>query len=122
MSTASTASLVNTYWKLADMNGKAVTTPADAKEVHIVLTQEGEEKRLKGFAGCNNIGGSFTSSGNQIKFTTISTRMMCAERMDVEDYLLNALSVSNQYKIKGETLELYQDSTLMARFESVYFK
>jgi heat shock protein HslJ len=122
MNTASTATLENTYWKLAEMNGKPIVTPADAKEVHIILTNEGENKRVKGHAGCNSLGGSYTLSGNEIKFITITTKMMCVDRMDVEDFLLNALSVANRYKITGETLELFQGDTLVARFQSVYLK
>lgn len=122
MSSASTATLENTYWKLAEMNGKPLTTPADAKEVHIVLTNEGDSKRIKGYAGCNSLGGSYTLSGNEIKFIAITTKMMCVDRMDVEDYLLKALSSANRYKIIGETLELYQGDALVARFQSVYLK
>lgn len=117
----STATLQNTYWKLAEMNGMPVITPPGAKEVHFILTSEGG---IKGFAGCNSLGGSFTrdSDSNKIKFTTITTRMMCSERMDIENYLTSVLSNTDSYKINGEILELYQDNTFLAKFESVYLK
>jgi len=45
-----TATLENTYWKLAEMNGQPVITPADAREVHMILGPVETEKRIKGFA------------------------------------------------------------------------
>jgi heat shock protein HslJ len=87
----STANLENTYWKLSEMNGKPVVTPEDSREVHIVLTKEGTETRLKGFAGCNNMGGSYSLSGNTIKFTVISTKMLCPDSMETENFLFSVL-------------------------------
>ncbi len=55
----STASLENTYWRLDEMNGESFVPPTDAKEAHIILTTVNTEKRVKGFAGCNNMGGGF---------------------------------------------------------------
>lgn len=120
--TTSTAHLENTYWKLSEMNGMPVVTPADAKEVYFIMTAEGADKRIKGFAGCNSLGGSYTLDGNKIKFTTITTRMMCHDRMDIENYLVQVLSNADSYKITGETLELYRGNTFLAKFDSVYLK
>lgn len=118
--TGSVARLENTYWKLSEMNGMPVITPADAKEVHIVLASADGEKQLRGFGGCNGIGGNYTTDGNKIKFTTISTRMFCESRMDVENFLTKVLQQADGYKISGETLELYEGNVFLTRFESVY--
>jgi heat shock protein HslJ len=118
----STATLENTYWRLAEMNGKPIVTPADSKEVHMILTSTGNEKRVKGFAGCNSMGGGFTLDGNKIHFTTISTKMFCQDRMEVEDFFFKVLSNADTYKINGEELYLYQGETKIASFKSVYFK
>ncbi len=118
----STATLENTYWKLSEMNGKPLVTPADTKEVHMILTSIDNEKRVKGFAGCNNMGGNFTLEGNKIHFTIFSTKMFCQERMDVEDFFTKALSKAEAYIIKGEELSLYQGETKLITFQSVYFK
>ena len=116
----STASLENTYWKLVAMNGRPVVTPENAREVHIVLAKDGDKRMLKGFAGCNGIGGDYTVDGNKIGFTAISTKMFCNDRMDVENFLLDVLTKADGYKIKGETLELYQGGSLLTTFQSVY--
>ena len=119
----STATLENTYWKLLKVNSKPLVTPADAREVHMILTREGSDTRLKGFAGCNNMGGSYTVNGDAIKFTVISTKMMCSpDRMAPENFLFSVLNSADHFKIKGERLELYQGDKLLTVFESVYLK
>lgn len=118
----STATLENTYWKLSEMNGKPLVTTTDAKEVHMILTSTDNEKRVKGFAGCNSMGGNFTLEGNKIHFTIFSTKMFCQERMDVEDFFTKALSKAETYIIKGEELSLHQGEIKLITFESVYFK
>jgi heat shock protein HslJ len=117
-----TATLENTYWKLAEMNGQPVITPADAREVHMILGPVETEKRIKGFAGCNTIGGSYSTEGSKIKFVTLSTKMFCQDTQEIENFFLKVLSQADSYKINGQTLELYQGSTLLAPFTAVYLK
>lgn len=119
--TAAQATLLNTYWKLSEINGNPVITPENSKEVHIILTREGDESRLKGFAGCNTLGGTYLLEKEKLSFTPITTKMMCdADRMKVEDYLLNALNTANGYSIEGENMELLIGDTSIADFKAVY--
>lgn len=121
-SLAATASLENTYWKLSEMNGMPVVTPADSKEVHFILTKTDNQNQLKGFAGCNTLAGSYKTDGQSISFTAITTRMFCEGRMEVENYLTKTLSEATSYQINGNVLELYQNETFLAKFEAVYLK
>ncbi|HTF20590.1 MAG TPA: META domain-containing protein [Chryseolinea sp.] len=121
--TSSTATLLNTYWRLAEMNGEPVQTATGVREVHIILSRDDQENRLKGFAGCNNIGGSFKQDGQKITFSAFSTKMMCEpNQMKVEDFLLQALTATDNYVVKGETLDLLEGNTVLASFASVYLK
>lgn len=117
-----TATLENTYWKLAEMNGQPVITPTDAREVHMILGPTETAKQIKGFAGCNTIGGSYSTEGSKIKFVTLSTKMFCQDTQEIENFFLKVLSQADSYKINGQTLELYQGSTLLAPFTAVYLK
>ncbi|HPM32147.1 MAG TPA: META domain-containing protein, partial [Chryseolinea sp.] len=99
-----------------------VLTPADSKEIHIILTTVDSEQRLKGFAGCNAIGGNFRTNGNEIHFTVISTKMFCHNRMEIENYLTSALSKAQTYSIEGEALSLYQGKEKLITLQAVYFK
>ncbi len=57
----STAQLENTYWKLMTLGGESMESPEGAREIHIVLHSEGN--RVAGFAGCNQMMGSYTLTG-----------------------------------------------------------
>ncbi len=94
-------------------------TPENAKEVHIKFASS--ENRLQGFAGCNGLGGSYLLTGeNNIKINAITTKMFC-DRMEVENFLTNAISKADNYRIDGEKLSLFEGKKLLATFDSVYF-
>lgn len=116
---AAIASLTNTYWKLLKVKDSALITPENSREVHIKFAAS--ENRLQGYAGCNGLGGDYTlGPDNGIKISVITTKMYC-DRMDTENFLTNALTTADKYRIKGERLFLYAGKKLLAEFESVYF-
>jgi len=122
VSTTPIASLENTYWKLSEINGMPVVTPTDSREVHFILTKTDNQNQIKGFAGCNTLAGSYKTDGQSITFSTITTRMFCEGKMEVENYLTKTLSEATSYKLNGNVLELYQGETFLAKFEAVYLK
>jgi heat shock protein HslJ len=114
------STLENTHWRLSEMNGNPIITLEGSRDVHFMMTSGQGQKSVSGFAGCNNIGGSYTLSGNKVKFTIASTKMMCPqEQMAVEDFLLNALSSAKSYKIEGDALELFDGETSLASFKAI---
>lgn len=114
--------LENTYWKLTEINLKTVTTPADKREVHIILQDDGQEKRLKGFAGCNSVMGSYFSDDKSISFQAGSTKMYCEGSMEIENQFFDTLQKADNYKIIGKNLSLFQKDELLAKFEAVHLK
>jgi heat shock protein HslJ len=107
----------NTYWRLVELNGRRITTSPNRPEAHIQL--DSRRKRLQGNGGCNIITGGYELNGERISFTKIiSTRMACLNGMDTEREFLKALESSNNWKLAGETLELYGNDQLLARFEA----
>lgn len=111
--------LENTQWKLSEMNGNPIITPAGAKAVYFSLTTENGGKKIKGFAGCNSLMGSYSVSEGHIKFNVGSTKMMCAgEQMEIENFLVNTLVTADAYEIEGDVLELYEGNTLLADFKA----
>jgi len=112
-------SLENTHWRLSEINGNPITTPDSGRDVHFILTSGPGEKKLTGFAGCNTMGGSYTLTGNEIKFVIYSTKMMCpSEQMIVEDFLMKVLTSATGYKINGDVLELLDGETSLAAFKA----
>jgi len=118
----STAALINTYWKLTELDGARVETPADAREIHFVL--HGEGQRVAGFSGCNRMMGSYVLDGDSIKFAQMGgTMMACVSGMDIERSFLAMFSRVARWEISGETLRLLDtEGKTLGRFESRYMK
>ena len=116
-----TAELVNTYWKLTELEGEPVVTAENQREIKITLR---EENKLTGFAGCNSFFGSYEYDETTLSFSKLAaTRMFCADTMDKESLFLKSLAAVKSYKITGQTMQLFDaEEKLLARFEAVYLK
>ena len=101
--TAMSTELLETYWKVVEINGQPVTNPAtNQKEAHIILKKEGN--RLQGSGGCNNLMGSYElMEGNRIKFSGVA----CPD-MSIESALGKAIEMSDNYAINGKFLMLHK--------------
>jgi heat shock protein HslJ len=100
------AELLETYWKVVEINGQPVTNPpANQKEAHIILTKEGN--RLQGSGGCNTLMGSYElMDGNRIKFSGVASTMMACPDMTMESQLGKAIEMVDNYAINGRYLML----------------
>jgi len=111
--------LLETHWKLVELNGQPVTNPAGSqKEAFIMLTKEGN--RLQGSGGCNNLMGSYAlTDGNQIKFSGVAmTRMACPD-MAMETQLGPIFDAVDNYAINGKFLMLHKAKMApLAKFEA----
>lgn len=111
--------LTDTYWRLSEMNGKAVASTGAANEAYIMLYSK--KGQLGGSGGCNEIMGSHKAGKhNVIKFEAAMTKMACAQGMDTEYYISNALAQADRYLINGHNLLLYRETYLLAVFEAKY--
>jgi len=98
-----TAGLLDTYWRLSELDGQQVVTPADAREMHIVLGSANQ--RVSGFSGCNRLMGGYVLSGDTLKFDQVAgTMMACAPDMDLEKRFLALFPQVARWEISGETL------------------
>ena len=116
------ASLLNTYWKLINLEGQRAPLGAGEREVHIVFSSEGDG--VHGFSGCNRFTGAFRQDGNDLDFGPIAaTRMACVMGMDLERRFLDALSSARSFRISGDSLTLFgpEDSALLD-FHAVYLQ
>lgn len=114
------AQLTGTYWRLFEMNGKQVTTPADAREAYIKLLPN-KKGELEGNGGCNLITGTYTLGKETLSFQAASTLRACDD-MATESYLMNALNNANRHEINGLYLLLYKNTMLLAVFEAKYYE
>jgi heat shock protein HslJ len=108
--------LIETHWRLTEVDGKPVPPNPGPREPYIFLSRDGE--RVSGFSGCNTLTGTYRrSSGDGLAFGPLAlTRMACLspEANAVEAGLVRGLSQVAWYRVAGTTLEL-RDSTGEAR-------
>jgi len=115
------ALLINTYWKLVELEGQTVMAEEGQREMKLTLH---EKNKVTGFAGCNSFFGSYTFDESKITFSQLAvSRMFCSEAMDMENLFLKSLSDIAGYKIIGQTLQLFDDEgKLKARLKAVNLK
>lgn len=114
--------LTNTYWKLIELDGQPALPGTNQRELHMVLTSEGN--KVSGFSGCNRFMGGYEQSEGQLQFGLLaSTMMACMEGMEQEKLFLGTLARAKRFNISGDSLAIYGDEEqLILRFESVYLK
>ena len=113
------AMLLNTYWKLLELDDRAIVTPEGMQEAHVILASD--ESRAHGNAGCNRFFGSFERTGDRLQFSALGATMMaCPEGMDTEQGFLQALSETTRFTISGQILTLFAGDRPLARLEAVH--
>jgi heat shock protein HslJ len=75
--------------------------------------------RAMGFAGCNQYSAGYTLSADSLTFQPpVSTKMACAEGMDLEILFLTALPTITTYEATDSTLTLHAKFGPVARFRA----
>ena len=111
--------LRNTYWKLIELNGAAVTSHENQREVHLTMRLDGET--VDGFAGCNGFSGRFEQVRTLLRFVDLQSTLMACPYLDDEQAFLKALERVTNYQTLGESLDLRDDAGSIARCRAVYF-
>lgn len=112
------AELPGTQWVLAELDGEPVTAVGERGTGY--LRFEGSTDRFAASAGCNSMGGKWTSEGDNLTFSQVmSTLMACEEPlMSRERKLSEALSGTTGYRTREGRLELMAGSRVAAAFTS----
>jgi heat shock protein HslJ len=100
------AALMGTYWRAVAIDGSPVAPQPKKREAHLVLSAEGT--RVSGSTGCNRFTGTFTQTGDSLRFSQIaSTKMACPPPLNTQEQaFLEALNATAAMHISGNTLEL----------------
>lgn len=103
------------YWKLVELNGKAVDTQSQ-REPFIIFSVL--DSRISGNSGCNNFFGNYTTgAGNQIAIGQIGATKMACPDMSVEQQLFTALPLVKFYSAENNQLMLKNtDQVVLAKF------
>jgi heat shock protein HslJ len=117
---ATRVKLLDTYWRLAEIDGTPFVIHAGARDPHILLGREGG--RVTGFTGCNSLTGSYKQSADSLRFGPLAmTHMACvaADAMAREAAFTKALQDTASQHIVGNSLELRDAAgTVRIRFEA----
>lgn len=105
---ASAVPLVNTNWRLTQLEGQIVDNPSSERAISLQL--QPQNPRATGFAGCNRLFGGYLLEGDQLRFDQLgATKMACVDenRMKLEQRYFDALARVARWKITDSSLELY---------------
>lgn len=92
--------ITDKYWKLISLNGQSVKMVENQeREIYFIL--KSENNTFAGFAGCNNITGSYTiAKGNIIRFQNMgATLKMCPDVELNEMDFQEVFEVADNYTI-----------------------
>jgi heat shock protein HslJ len=104
-------------WALRELNGRKITGNDYTREVPRMELNTKDGKIL-GNTGCNNFFGSLLTRGDKITFSDLgSTKMFCQKSVETEFF--KTLGDAERFEIKDLHLLLYNESTLIARFQKV---
>lgn len=99
--------LTDTYWKLTELNGKAIgEANSDRREVYVILRKK--DSQAQGNAGCNGYGGRYEldPNGFNIKFSAMMSTQMACPGLDIENQFLKVFEIADSYYVKDGTLQL----------------
>ncbi len=100
--------LRSTAWVFRSVRGRTMSLGAGHRRPSVVFREDDDQ--IRGFAGCNQIGASFTLIDHELSFGPItSTRMQCSPTptMEVERNIIRALETTASYRIEGNRLTLF---------------
>ena len=109
------ASVSGVDWELMELDGKTASTGAGGRRATIRF--DADTARAGGFAGCNHFGGTYTISGDSLRFgDVLRTEMACTTGMELESKYLVALQTTRRYELSSTQLKLFGPSGPVARF------
>ena len=92
---------LNNKWKVITLNG------VEDLKINPTIQFDADEKKLSGFAGCNNYFGTYDPESKQLDFSKMGmSRKMCPD-MTVENAFVNNLKNVSYYKIENKILSFY---------------
>jgi copper homeostasis protein (lipoprotein) len=116
---AAEPSLVNTFWRIAELGSDAVVPPEGGREPFLVL----REDSFNASVGCNMMRGGYEAGDGTLAFgAAASTMMACPEPLDGwERSLAETLGATASYALEGDRLVLRDESGApLAGFRAVY--
>jgi len=104
-------------WQLVSLGER--TDPKGSGGQPITLRLDAATSRAGGFAGCNRFSAGYVLTAESLTFSpAISTKMACADGMEVENSFLVTLASFKTYQVTDSTLTLSGTAGPLARFRA----
>lgn len=102
-------------WLLLEVNGAIVQLPAGERQPSLLFLRQ--ERRMKGYSGCNEFSGGIDLRGEALTFGVLaSTRRACSGPAgDVEQAFFVALSKVRGWRVDRQMLLLIDGDQVLAR-------
>ena len=111
------APLLQTYWRMREINGKAVEQFPDQPEPHLILRDNGQ---ASGSDGCNNFFMNWKRNGQEMTFSGGgSTLRLCPQGEKQSRAIHEMFAGVDEWNITGSMLELRSKNSITAVFEAV---
>lgn len=113
--------LLQTHWRLREVEGEPVAPAPAAGEPEPHLILQAEDGRVLGHGGCNRFIGDFAVQGRRLQVANlVSGLSLCLDRGGLESRWLRALLAVQSYVQEGTELQLRDgDGTVLLRFDAV---
>jgi heat shock protein HslJ len=114
--------LINTYWKLTELDGQAVVV-GKAREPHLRLRTD--DSRADCSTGCNSFSGIYERAGDRLTFGRLVTTLMTCTDSGLsrqEQRFLQTLASVDRAAAVGDRLTLYAKDRPVASLVAVYFQ
>jgi heat shock protein HslJ len=109
--------LYSYQWQLTELGGKPFF--AGGPEAAYLIFENLNPIKVYGTTGCNRLNGTvLSSSGNSIKFSPLATTRMACQG-DNESRFLDAINRTDNWKVSGNNLMIYNGDVLLAKFKGV---
>jgi putative lipoprotein len=111
-------SLLNSQWKLYELNGKNVFFAPPERPITLAFSPDGG--RIAGSAGCNAYMGTFVSDSDEFRLRPADTTMMaCSDAvMKREQSFFKMLNAADGYQVDGDILSLTSHGKVLGRLRN----
>ena len=117
------ATLTNIYWKLLSLGETPVLMAKGQQRETFFQMREDRNNGVRGFAGCNQLAGAATTSGNDLTIEQLAlTRRAGIGGMETESAFVNALEATRYFSIHEHSMRLLNAGKKpIAIFEAQHF-
>jgi putative lipoprotein len=109
-------------WLLLEVKEVIVQLPAGERQPYLMFVRQ--DRRVKGYSGCNEFTGSYDLRGDALTFGLLAmTRRYCAGAAgETEREFVEVLSKVRTFRIEGGLLLFSDGNKVLARFRQEYQK